>query len=81
MTEIIEVLKQFGIAGVVAIMAWILVRYLIKSSEQKNNVIGNHIQSNTKALLELNEINKELSEMIKDSREIMLKIYAYLAKL
>lgn len=76
--EIIEILKQFGVAGVIIVIAWILVKHLIKSSEAKNNIIGNHIQHNTQALSELKEVNKELKELIQDSREIMLK---YLTKL
>lgn len=81
MTEIIEVLKQFGIAGIVALIAWLLVKYLIKSSEEKNNIIGNHIQHNSEVLEELKNVNKELKEMIQDSRELMMRISAHLTKL
>lgn len=60
MIEIVDILKQLGPAGVIAIIAWKAFSYLLKSAEKKNNIIANHINHNSEVLEKLRESIEKL---------------------
>lgn len=77
MTEVIEILKQLGPAGVIAIIAWQAFGYMLKANERKNGIIANHISEDTKVKVELKQSIDRLSDTVE---AVIIKIQQIVTK-
>lgn len=71
MEAYVEVLKTLGlVSGSTAVVAGIavtLLRYLLKSSEQKNNIISNHIQHSIEAIIKNTDVLEKLDGSVRET--------------
>jgi len=75
MGELTEIFKTVGIVSssfiIVAGIAITLLRYVLKSNEQKNNIIANHIQHTNEAIVKQAEATNRNTEVLQDVNEVI----------
>lgn len=78
MNEIIESHKALGLLGGMFVflngLVIYFVRYIIKNSEAKNNVISNHIQHSIEAISKNTAMLSNVEAAIRDMRLIIEKL-------
>jgi len=75
MGDLAEIFKTVGIVSssfiIVAGIAITLLRYVLKSNEQKNNIIANHIQHTNEAIVKQAEATNRNTEVLQDVNEVI----------
>jgi len=75
MGDLAEIFKTLGIVSssfiIVAGIAITLLRYVLKSNEQKNNIIANHIQHTTEAIMKQTEAVDRNTDVLQNVNRVI----------
>lgn len=54
--DIVKIITELGTNGALLVMVYLILRYFMKTTEQTNDLIKNHIDHNTESLRRLSEV-------------------------